>query len=146
MAVWTRLESTPPRKTSFTVTTGLKIESDINKEYACSDHFFVITSTSSFGTWRWSTQPDRIKIAWDCDTLRIYHPTSEIDAVSASYTTHHITITYTTSSISVTTDIDSVSLSVSGTYWEEVWLWMGADDDEDRGSDFNNNKVYPCIS
>ena len=131
---------------SFTVTTGLKIESDINKEYTCSDHFFVITSTSSFGTWSWSTQPDRIKIAWNCDQIYIYDPTSNVVAASASLTTHHITITYTTSSIAVTTDIDSVSLSVSGTYWGEVWLWMGADDDENRGSDFSNTKVYPCIS
>ena len=131
---------------SFTVTTQLKIESDVNKEYSCSDHFFVITSTSSWGTWSWSTQPDRIKIAWNCDSLYIYHPTGETSGISSSIAIHHIVITYSTSSISVVTDVDSVNLSVDATYWGEVWLWLGADDDENRGSDFTNTKVYPCSS
>ena len=43
-------------------------------------------------------------------------------------------------------DVDSVNLSVYATYWGEVWLWLGADDDENRGSDFTNTKVYPCSS
>jgi hypothetical protein len=123
------------------VTTSLKIESDINKEYICSDHFFVITSTSSFGTWAWTSQSDRIKIAWNCDNLYIYHPTSQSYASSSSIGTHHIVITYTPTSITVVTDLDSVSLSVTGTYWGTVWLWMGADDDQSQGSDFANTVV-----
>ena len=35
----------------FTVTTTLTIESDVRKEWNCSDHFFVITSTPYFGGW-----------------------------------------------------------------------------------------------
>ena len=132
--------------TSFTVTTELKIESDINREYQCSDHFFVITSVSSFGTWSWSRQSDRIKIAWNCDSVYIYHPTGYASAISASIAIHHIVITYTSSSIAVSTNVDGVSLSVGSTYWGEVWLWMGADDDESSGSDFANTKVYPCSS
>merc|ERR1719210_2307344 len=121
----------------------LHISSDITKEYTCSDHFFVISSTSSFGSWSWGTQTDRIKVVWNCDTLYIYHPTSSVSQPSGSQGLHHIDIEYTTTSISVTTDLDYVSLSATGTYWDEVWLWIGADDDAPQGSDFANTVVNP---
>ena len=129
----------------FTVTTALTIESDINKEYDCSDHFFVITSTSSFGTWTWSSQNDRIKIVWNCKNLYIYHPTSSTSSSSESLGIHHLVITYTPTTIRVVTDTDSVDLSVAGTYWEEVWLWIGADDDKEHGSDFSNTLVNTSV-
>ena len=129
---------------AFTVTTALTIESDIDKEYSCSDHFFVISSTSTFGAWSWGSQDDRIKVVWNCDSLMIYHPISWESSHSSSTGLHHLVITYTPTSIAVVTDTDGANLSVEGTYWEEVWLWIGADDDEASGSDFMNTVVYSC--
>ena len=129
---------------SFSVTTVLTIEADIDKEYDCSDHFLVISSVDSFGVWAWSSEADRIKVVWNCDNLYIYAPVGSPSSPSSSLGIHHLVITYTPTSIQVVTDLDSVDLYVEGSYWEEVWLWVGADDDAGSGSDFTNVMVSSC--
>ena len=131
---------------SFIVTESLTIQSQINKEYDCSDHFFVITSSSTFGTWSWTSESDRIKVVWNCDQLMVYYPGGELSGASATVGLHYLTIVYTSSSVSATTDVDGVDLSTDGSFWSEVWLWMGADDDAFSGSEFFNTMVTTCDS
>ena len=126
---------------SYVVESQLIIESDIHKEYDCSDHFFVISSTSSFGAWSWEDEADRLKVVWNCDTFNIYSTVGSPSVPSSSIGTHHLIIAYTPSSLSIKTDVDSAELSISGEFWSEVWLWMGADDDESRGSYFENTLI-----
>ena len=129
---------------SFTVTHQLAIDADINKEYDCSDHFFIITNSDYFGSFGWSSQADRITIVWNCDELYVYHPTSSVSQPSSSTGIHHMHIMYTQTSIRVVTDVDGVELYAEGTFWENVWLWIGADDDNLSGSEFYNVKTNTC--
>ena len=125
----------------FTIKEALRIEADVHKEYRCSDHFFVITSNSSYRPFSFTNEADAVKVVWNCDKIYIYGPTRQISANSSSRTVQHVTIEYTLSKIRVTTDVDSVDISLSGSYWSKVWVWMGADDDSNYGSDFSDVTV-----
>ena len=129
---------------SWSVDSSLTIASVINKEYDCSDHFFVITSTDTFGTWTWGSEAGKVKVVWNCDTLYIYAPDLSPSQGSSSLGLHTLTIEYTLTSVRAFTDVDSVDLTVSGSFWSEVWLWMGADDDEAYGSEFSGTMVSTC--
>ena len=128
----------------FTVKDPMTIEADINKEYACSDHFFVISSSSSYRPWIWGSETNVVKVVWNCNDLYIYGPSGNVSALSFSVTIHHLKIEYSHSYVRVTTDVDNVDLSLNGTYWPDVWVWMGADDDLSYGSDFANVTTDTC--
>jgi len=121
----------------FIIDERLVIELDINKEYSCSDHYFVLSSTGTWLDWAWASAPDRISVGWNCDELYIYHPDSSqtVSTPSSTLGIHHVTIVYTPTSLTVSTDKTPVDLSVTGTFWSTAWVWTGADDDESRGSD-----------
>ena len=122
----------------------MTIEADIDKEYACSDHFFVISSSSSYRPWVWGSETDVVKIVWNCNDLYIYGPAGNVSALSFSVTIHHLKIVYSLSNLRVTTDVDNVDLSLNGEYWPNVWVWMGADDNSLLGSDFANVTTDTC--
>jgi len=126
----------------FHVSTELTIRAEIEKEYVCSDHFFVFSSSASFGDWEWSSTPGNVKVVWDCDTFKIYGPNRMISAPSGTeHHAHQLFVSYTPTSVHASTDIDGVDLTLNGTFWSDVWLFIGADDDESRGSQFRNVRV-----
>ena len=74
----------------FSVTDPLTIEADIHKEYGCSDHYFVISSSSSYRPWIWGSETDVVKVVWNCNDLYIYGPSGNVSALSFSVTIHHL--------------------------------------------------------
>lgn len=132
--------STSP--SSFNVQSQMTIEADVPKTYDCSDQFFVLSSDSSYRPWVWGSQASVVKVAWNCNNLYIYGPSSSTFATSSTLTTYKQTIYYTPTNVRVTTDVGSIDISLSETYWTgQIWLWIGADDDESRGSNYSNVKV-----
>ena len=127
---------------AFNVQSQMTIEADVPKTYDCSDHFFVLSSSSSYRPWVWGSEASVVKVAWNCNNLYIYSPASSTSAVSTTLTTYKLTIYYTPTSIRATTDIGPIDISISETFWTgDIWLWIGADDDESRGSNYANVKV-----
>ncbi|MGA1848734.1 MAG: LamG-like jellyroll fold domain-containing protein, partial [Thermoplasmatota archaeon] len=49
------------------------IKSTIDKEYSCSDHYFMITDNYNDG-WSWGTSTDKFKFVWNCNSKYIYGP------------------------------------------------------------------------
>ena len=131
---------------AFTVTDEMTIEADIDKKYRCSDHFFVITSSPAYRPWSWGSETNAIKVVWDCNDLKIIGPSTTKYGPSPSVNVHPLTIKYSLSNVRVTDELDKVDISLSGSYWNEVWIWIGADDDEHRGSDFSKVMIYNCLS
>ena len=128
---------------AFNVQSQMTIEADVPKTYDCSDHFFVLSSDPAYRPWNWGTQSSVVKVAWDCNNLCIYAPSSyKCSSSRSTLTTYKQTIYYTPTNVRVTTDVNSIDISLSATYWTgNIWLWIGADDDESRGSNFSNVKV-----
>lgn len=122
----------------------LRIEADILKDRYRSNHFFLITSIPNYhGGWTWDKQPTVLEIGWNSDIVYIIGPSQDTFAESSSRTTHHLSMIYTPTTIEVGTDIDNVDIALRGRYWSKVWIWIGADDDENEGSDFSNVEINP---
>jgi len=132
----------------FVVSSSLTITSKVHKEDDCSDHLFWITDSDSYGSWTLNGRPGHIKIMWDCDLLTMtspdHTPFTRESYRLAEEVVHTLTIVYSTTKVTVTTDTGAF-LEVSGSFWSEVWLWIGADDDSRQESDFSDVSVsYPC--
>ena len=128
---------------SFSIPSWMRIEADIVKEYGCSDHFVIFASSSTYRPWTWGSETGVLKIVWNCDHLNIEGPHTSTSTSSSTLSKHNLKIYYTQSNVRVTSQLDSVDFSLSGSYWlSPVYIWIGADDDDNRGSDFTKLDIY----
>ena len=129
------------------------IEFDLNREYVESNHYLVIANTSSYrpGDNIHRKQTGTLTILMgmydfyfndeeDGDWEMIY--SVDDDGEDIHYMgMWHIKIEYVHAGFKVTADHEEYSIDIyrqETAFWPKVWIWLGADDDRNKGSDFHN--------
>ena len=140
----------------FLIKDELTIEFDSNREYRGSKHYLVITNTSSYrpDDEIKNFQPGSVKMFMGTDALWLVDEDAYFDVGNYiselidgySYQEDlfgmwHMQIEYSPAGFKVTADHEELNVDLSRqetTFWPKVWIWLGADDDDKKGSDVHN--------
>lgn len=151
------------RATSTLPSTGpLQVSSSVTKDDTCDDHFFyfsnaAVNSSTAHTSWSWSSTAGVIRVAWNCDSLKIYGPTRSSASVSCgSRETYRIVASIETGKATVVAQPRSGSnctvtldqgLDDVAPFSEPLYFYFGADQDDSSDSAvFGSLYVRPSLS
>ena len=136
----------------FLIKDKMIIDFDLNREYLGSDHYVVIANTASYrpGDDIRFSQPGTLKISMNSNEFYFYEEdyAAQEDIFKLDGDNYidfmgmwHIKMEYMPTGFKVTADHEEFDVDIyrqETAFWPKVWIWLGADDDENKGSDFHN--------
>lgn len=103
------------------------MESSLNKNDGCSDHF-IYASKSTSATWDWSSTSGVLRFGWNCGNKTVWSQSTSTDVGCSSLTTYDIKATITGSGVSLD-DNKCSSVSLTATTFSGYYIYIGADTD-----------------
>ena len=145
-----------------------QIMGNLVKSHSCSDHFVVLSSSSSF-SWSWYTGSGSVKFVWNCENKvsfislllfwsnpfisckhvhvyflqYIYGQSSSASTPCSSERAYSIEIFVEIDTVAFTDDVcGTLTRSDSIAAVSELYVYLGADDDTGNAAEWNDLSVY----